>query len=880
LARPDEQRDFFVSYTQADRGWAEWLAWELEAAGYTALLQAWDMTAGTAFLSVMDRAVQAARHIVIVLSPAYLRSAMAAAEWRPAFVADPGGESRRLLPVRVEACAPKGLLADRVYIDLVGLDEAGARAKLLSDIAAALRGHSRPTTRPRFPATPSQTQEAAERPRFPTALPPVWNVPYLRNLSFTGRQEVLAALTAWLASSGAVAITQVLQGAGGVGKTALAAEYAYQQRASFDTVWWVRAEEPATLIGDYADMAASIGLHEAGEADQNLVVAAVRNWLEGHDRWLLILDNAQAPEAPTGLRAPLARLLEVLPRVPRGQVLVTTRDASWERYAPLTELDVFTPREANAFLLTRSGSGDEQAARAVSELLGWLPLALEQAGAYMRETRIPLATYLRRLREFPAVTLAKGHPRDRDPADTVSTTWQVSVEQVRPIRGAVELLEICAFLGPEEIPRDLFAQPLDPAPDELVALTADPFALDEAIAGLRRFGLVKADEQILTVHQLVQQVIRDGLDPEAAGRRAETAAQLLLAMFPTDGLVDSGGWPLCARLLPHVLTAVEYGEQHDVQPVAAASLLHRAASYLQGRARYAQAQELFERGLAIRETHLGANHPDTATSLNDLGLVLRAQGDLDPSRLLFERGLAIRETLLGADHPDTATSLDDLGLVLRAQGEFDRARALDERALAIRETHLGANHPDTATSLNNLAQALRDQGDLDTARALHERALAIRQARLGEDHPGTAQSLSNLGLIRGDQGDLDTARTLHERALAIRQARLGEDHPLTATSLSYLGLVLARQGDLGTARTLVQQALSIHEARLGEDHPLTATSLSYLGLVLAQQGDFDTARALHQRALTIRLARLGANHPHTVRSEQLLRQASAGNRQR
>jgi hypothetical protein len=367
------------------------------------------------------------------------------------FVSDPGGEDRRLVPVRVEPCNPKGLLADRVYIDLVDLDEAGARAKLLEQIAATVRGHARPTTRPRFPAAPRKPQEA-ERPRFPTALPPVWNVPYLRNQAFTGRQETLAALTTSLATSGAAAITQVLQGGGGVGKTALAAEYAYQHRASFDTVWWVRAEEPSTLIGDYADMAAELGLSEAQEADQNLVVAAVRNWLEGHDRWLLVFDNAQAPEAPSGLRAPLARLLELLPRVSRGQVLVTTRDASWERYTPLTELEVFTPDEAIAFLLTRSGSDDEPAARAVSELLGWLPLALEQAGAYVRETRIPLATYLQRLRAFPAVTLTKGHPRDRDPTDTVATTWQVSVERVRPIRGAVALLEICAFLGPEEIP--------------------------------------------------------------------------------------------------------------------------------------------------------------------------------------------------------------------------------------------------------------------------------------------------------------------------------------------------------------------------------------------------------------------------------------------
>jgi hypothetical protein len=299
LDKPDEQRDFFVSYTQADRAWAEWLAWELEAAGYTTLLQAWDMPAGTAFVHAMDQAVQNTRHTVLVLSPAYLRSAMAEAEWRPGFKADPGGQARRLLPVRVEECEPTGLLADRVWIDLVDADEATARARLREEIAKALRGPGRPAAAPRFPRAPAA---AAERPRFPTALPPVWNVPFRRNTDFTGRDELLESLAEALASGGTAAVTQVLQGAGGVGKTSLAVEYAYRQRGRFDTVWWVRAEQPATLLSDLTDLAVSLAVAGAAQADQQVVVAAMRRWLDDHDRWLLVFDNAGAPHTPTGLR--------------------------------------------------------------------------------------------------------------------------------------------------------------------------------------------------------------------------------------------------------------------------------------------------------------------------------------------------------------------------------------------------------------------------------------------------------------------------------------------------------------------------------------------------------------------------------------------------
>ncbi len=864
MSEPHQRRDFFISYTQADRAWAEWLAWELEAAGYTTVLQAWDMPPGAAFAHVMHQATTTARHTLLVLSPAYLRSAMTEAEWRPGFVADPSGQDRRLVPMRVEPCEPKGLLTDRVYLDLVGLDEATARGRLREGVAAALRGRARPASRPRFPKAPAPA--AVDRPRFPTALPPVWNIPFPRNPAFTGREEILAALTTQLASGGAAVVGQVLQGAGGVGKTALAIEYAWRQRAAFEVVWWVRTEESTTLVGDYADLAVALGLEEAGLAEQHAQVLAVRGWLESHDRWLLVFDNADAPDTPTGLDHPLAQLHDLLPRVVHGQVLLTSRDASWERHATLTELEVFTPEEATAFLLARSGSRDQAAATQIAALLGWLPLALEQAGAYAHETRLALTAYLKRLQQFPALTLRKGQARDRRPADTVATTWQVSLERVRPVLGAVALLEVCAFLAPEEVPRELFAQDLQPPAEDLAVLASDPFALDDAVGALRRFGLVKATEETITVHRLLQQVIRDHLDRAVAASRAGVAAQLVATAFPTEGLSDPGVWPRCAALLPHALAVSGHAEQRQVEPDKVSLLLDRAASYLHGRGRYADAQPLFKRALAIREARLGPDHPDTATSLNNLANVLHGQGDLQGARILHQRALAIREARLGPDHPDTATSLNNLALVLHAQGDLQGAHPLYQRALAIREARLGPDHPTTAYSLSNLASVLHDQGDLQGARILHQRALAIYEARLGPDHPDTAYSLEKLALVLHAQGDLDGARPLFERALAIREARLGPDHPTTAHSLGNLALVLHGQSDLNRARALYQRALAIREARLGPDHPYIAHSLNNVAGVLHDQGDLDGARPLFERALAIFEARLGPDHPDTAHS--------------
>lgn len=755
-------RDFFVSYTQADRAWAEWLAWELEEAGYTTVLQAWDMPPGTAFVHAMDQALQQTRHIMPVLSPVYLRSPMAEAEWRPGFVDDPGGEARRLVPVRVEVCQPTGLLADRSWIDLVGLDEAAARAEFRDGIAAALRGSRRPDAPPRFPRAP--VQPTVDRPPFPTALPPVWNVPYHRNLTFKGREALLASLGDH--PVGVTTATRVLHGSPGTGKTSLAVEYAYRQRAGFDTVWWVRAKEPTALVDDYAELAAMIGLQYAHQADQQRTAAAVRRWLETHDRWLLILDDADGPEAATRLDMPLARLVDLLPQVVHGQVLITTRDASWNQYALPEEVDVFSPPEASEFLLARSGAADAQAAAAVAEALGRLPLALEQAGAYVRETGISLADYLTRLLRFPMQTLAKGPPRDRGPVDTIDTTWKVSLDRVRNVPGALDLLEVCAFLAPEDIPRNLLGH----LADDIGLPPDDPFAIDDVVAALRRSSLVKADEQSLTMHRVFHQVTRHNLEPAAAAGRVATAIRLLNEVFPKQAFADPSVWPACARLLPHVLAATEQAARLDTEPHLTGYLLDRAASYLQRRGRYQQARDLFERALALTTQALGPTHARVGTRLNNLGLLLLETGDHSAAKAALERALPIYEATRPANDPQLGSLLDNLGQALLDLGDLDGARRHLERALAVKQGALDPDHPSIGITLNSLGLLLRGMGDLDGAQRHFQQALAIKEKALGPDHPEVATTLYNLACVLQALGDLDGARRCFQRAQAIRRA--------------------------------------------------------------------------------------------------------------
>jgi hypothetical protein len=226
-------RDFFISYTQADRAWAEWIAWQLEEARYTTVLQAWDFRPGENFVIGMRDALQDACRTIALLSEAYLASPYGTDKWTGAFLHDPDGR-QRLLPVRVEACQLPRLLATRIYIDLVGLDRGTARRRLLEGVR---QSRQRPEHEPGFPGGPVA---GVVEPRFPGQRPQISNLPG-RNPNFTGRGELLERLGEELQAGKAAAVVQVqaVYGLGGIGKTQLAIEYAYRYQADYDLIWWV-----------------------------------------------------------------------------------------------------------------------------------------------------------------------------------------------------------------------------------------------------------------------------------------------------------------------------------------------------------------------------------------------------------------------------------------------------------------------------------------------------------------------------------------------------------------------------------------------------------------------------------------------------------------
>ena len=688
-----------------------------------------------------------------------------------------------------------------------------------------------------------------------------WMVPdATRTHYFMGREDLLELLHSHLVQRHRAA----LSGLGGVGKTQAAIAYAMRHRADYpDGVFWVNAESAAGLTSGFVEVAQTLRLAAAAESDQERIVAAVLQWFDSTDRWLLILDNVDSRQ-------------EVRPFVPqseKGHLLVTSRESVFQEFGIARGLEVvdLDDDEALRFLLSRTGrevagAADRAAAAELARELGNFPLALEQAGAYITETNAAFSAYLSAFRKRRLALIEKSVGLIAH--DTVAATWVGNFEAVeRASPAAAELLRTSAFLAADAIPFELFVDGARALGSEIAtALTdADDLEIAEVVRPLARYSLIRFDPQsrTLSVHRLVQEVARASLAEPERTAYVERAVRALDAVFPK---LDYANWGQCERLIPHVAALAPWIDPSAVHPEVAARILNDSGEYLRKRGRYAEAQTLNERALAIREKALGPDGADVAKSLNDLAALLSDTGRYAEAQPLFERALAIRKKALGPEHLDVAESLNNLAVLHWQQGRYAEAQQLYEQALAIRTSLLGPDHLKVAGSLSNLAILYRQQKRYAEAQPLFERALATYEKALGQDHPDVAQSLSNLGNLHVELGHYAEAQSLHERGLAIREKALGPGHPDVAVSLNNLAELYHDAGRYDEALPLHERALAIREKALGADHADVAESLDNLARLHLAQGRYADAQPLFERALVIYEKALGPDHPSVART--------------
>lgn len=810
------QWDFFVSYTQADQAWAEWIAWQLEQDRHRVLVQAWDFVGGTNWIARMHDGTRRAARTVAVLSPDYLASQYGSAEWQAAWAANPDGSDRRLLTVRVRECERPGLLAGVVGTDLFGIEEAKARARLRSFIAGALNDRVKPEVAPEFPG-----RAITREPRFPGALPQIWKMP-ARNPNFTGRTEELAELWRRMTTGSPVTV-QTVHGMGGVGKTQLAVEYAYAHAADYDLVWWITAEEPAAIPTQFGALRERLGLKPV--ADPDALRESVHDALRGVPGWLLVFDNADAVKHISPWLPP-----HLLPAGIPGHVLITTRRGGFAELSQVLDLAVIDLPEAVQLLRTRVPQLGQDTGEQIAQQLGCLPLALEQASAYLDQTQMPPGEYAQLLRSRTADLLRRG---------AIATLWDISLKRISEQNlAAIQLLQLCAYLAPEPIPLQLFTDQAHRLPEPLASAAADPLAFTDTIAVLADYSLARRGAAGLDLHRLVQAAIRDRLGPSEAAETRDRTEAILADGDPGDP-ANPATWNGWDALMPHLRAADLPGtEKHGLRLAAC-----NACWYLLARgdahSAYDLANLLYERW----RDRFGANKRDTLTMANHLAWALEGLGRypeaVDRGKDTLDRG----RQALGWDDPTTLITASNLVAALGQLGEMKAARKLAKDTLERMRRVLGEDHRRTLAVAGNLVEAMRKLGETEAALELGQDTLSRMRRVRGEDHPSTLAAAGNVAAILRDAGDLQAARELGDDTLRRMRRVPGEDHPSTLEIAMELALTLYALGRSRTARELAEDTLERMGRVLGEDHPDTLAAARAWADAQDDDGDSPEGRA-------------------------------------
>ncbi|MFE9617842.1 tetratricopeptide repeat protein, partial [Streptomyces sp. NPDC006384] len=582
-----------------------------------------------------------------------------------------------------------------------------------------------------------------------------------------------------------MALVQAVSGLGGIGKSTLAAHWAATRAHGYVPVRWFTADSPAGVQQGLADLAVALQPLLARVLPVEALAEWGLQWLACHTGWLVVLDNVQDP----------ADIAALVGRARGGRFLITSRlTTGWSAAGASTvvRLDVLDP-EDSLKLLTRIAVADHpgrdmSGAAGLCEELGHLPLAVEQAGAYLAQNPfITPRAYRELLARQPGRMLGRGAvntPAER----TIARIWDVTLDRVSQIQPeAAGLLRVLAWFAPDHIPTALL-----PAtdPDQNSQDSQDSGdggdgggGMWEGVGVLSAYGMLTVDPAAgtVSVHRLVQAVARTPepghphRTPEQIEQARQHATGRLHTVLPRDWN-NPANWPLWRELLPHVDALARHADT-DTDTHTTARLLSYAGGFLKDQGTLRRAITYLDRAHTTCLRVLGEDHPDTLTSRNNLAEAYRAAGDLARAIPLFERTLRVRVRVLGEDHPDTLTSRNNLAYAYQSAGDLARAIPLFERTLDDAVRVLGEDHPDTLSSRNNLAGAYESAGDLARAIPLFERTLRVRVRVLGEDHPDTLSSRNNLAGAYRAAGDLARAIPLFERTLRVRVRVLGEDHP-------------------------------------------------------------------------------------------------------
>jgi tetratricopeptide (TPR) repeat protein/transcriptional regulator with XRE-family HTH domain len=686
---------------------------------------------------------------------------------------------------------------------------------------------------------------ASEAPK-----PPIWHVPMLRNPYRTGLDQRVGELRERLVSEQGELSLLALSGLGGIGKTQLVLEYTYRYGGDYKAVLWVHADSPEKLSTDLELLASLLDVPEMRvkkrQPNPAYLVNEVKQWLREHDGWLLVLDNVEE-QVPLDFLSSLGR---------GGHVLLTTRS---QRVADRGQHLVVEkmPLEVGALLLLRIlhrkpepvrletfPVSEREEALALAHLLGSLPLALEQAGAYMRETGRNPADYRRAYPRYRKIYLAWRITYERtytDYSESVATTWLSLFQLVRrKSPSALALLHLCAFLQPDAIPRDILLKgTYDPA-SKLQPLT-DEITFDTICGILINYALIRRSETngMLSLHRLVQAVLKDRMSEQQQQLWAERTVHAVENAWSQAPESDA------EQYLPHAYVCATLIKEREMTGEEAARLLERAANAAAARGWSTQALPLYQRAHEALAQILGEDDPHVIRLHLDVAHAFMEQWQYHIAIRFYQQAYQDCVRLLGLNHLMTIACLNDLALAQLKQGRIDPALKTVSQVID-RLDQAPDQHPaESAKAFQIVGEIEQLAGHDERAEEYYLMALDVRLRVFGHSHVEVARSLLLLSDLYAQHDPpperLEQAERWLREALAIFQEILGEDHPETAYGMLHLGLLFSQRGKANQAVECCRQAAALFERKLGLAHYSTGQGMYFLAMALKEQKQYPEA---------------------------------------
>ncbi|MFC5457314.1 FxSxx-COOH system tetratricopeptide repeat protein [Prosthecobacter fluviatilis] len=672
--------------------------------------------------------------------------------------------------------------------------------------------------------------------------------------NFVGRATLLSAMKQSLDAGRDIALTQpvAMHGAGGIGKTRAAVEFARAHGSAYTLRLFLDAQSPDSLRASLAEVARRLELTTDPQAKEEALVLLALRLLRAVPSALVVADNADTLAALEAVR--------LLCHQPGGvRWLITTRLTNLgEEFAP-QRVDLLDEPDAVQLLQKRASKSNHQPgpdadARAVALELGRLPLALQQAAAYVAHMRLTWTAYSKLLAENPTKALSHEASEMKDLPDGILRTYRISLQQLTPL--ARELLEIAAHLAPAPIPEAVFLQD-----DEFDGLQR------AALAELADLSLVEWEPPTLEMHRAIAIAVRLdiglGRDTDLAEKtraRLSQACRRVTVCAPRNNAHPSH-WPAWAALRPHIEHLLAQAGPAGVAEEVCYLLLVNWPIHLQVLGEYVAAEAFCCRAVAYSLKSFGSDHQNTLGSRNNLANVLWAQGKYAEAEQEHRAVLEIRKRVLGEEHPDTLSSRNNLATALYDQGKYAEAEQEYRAVLEIRKRELEAEHPNTLSCRNNLANVLNAQGKHAEAEQEFWTVLGSLKRVLGVEHPQTLMSQMNLANALLAQGKYAEAEHEHRMVLESKERVLGAKHPHTLSSRNHLANSLWVQGKLAEAEQEHRSVLEIRKHVLGTNHPETLMSRMNLAKVMFEQGRHAYAEQEYRAILKVQVRVLGAEHP-------------------